>query len=224
MIDLGILCLLVFLIFLVASFFMVLSGGSGGIMGPVLVAFFILTWGYGAFCEGIFNGRTVGKVCLGIRVVSDRGIPISGAQAVLRNLVGAIDGLIPFFFQLGLASMTLSPRFQRLGDLAAGTMVVREERRSRRGFVRDQGAAGRCALAVATQPHRGWFRPGTHFIGLRRGQGPLRRIGALRARRAAGQDPATTLRAVAAGFRRCGLVRGVSPRFHRRVSAADGAT
>ena len=136
LIDLGILCLLVFLIFLVASFFMVLSRGSGGIMGLVLVAFFILTWGYGAFCEGIFNGRTVGKVCLGIRVVSDRGIPISGAQAVLRNLVGAIDGLIPFFFQLGLASMTLSPRFQRLGDLAAGTMVVREERRSRRGFVR----------------------------------------------------------------------------------------
>ena len=61
---------------------------------------------------------------------------ISGAQAVLRNLVGTVDGLIPFFFQIGLASMFLSRRFQRLGDLAAGTIVVIEERRSRRGFTR----------------------------------------------------------------------------------------
>ena len=94
-----------------------------------LVAFFVLSWGYGAFCEGVFNGQTVGKRVLGIRVVSDRGVPISGAQAVLRNLVGTVDGLA-FFFQLGLASMILSGKFQRLGDLAAGTMVVIEERRA----------------------------------------------------------------------------------------------
>jgi hypothetical protein len=51
-------------------------------------------------------------------------------------MVGAIDGPVPFFFMTGLASMTLSRRFQRLGDLAAGTMVVREERSFQRGFVR----------------------------------------------------------------------------------------
>ncbi len=54
--------------------------GSVSIAGPVLVAYFILTWGYGAFCEGVFNGQTVGKRCLGIRVVSERGVPISGAR------------------------------------------------------------------------------------------------------------------------------------------------
>lgn len=109
--------------------------GSAAGMGPALVAYFVLSWGYGAFCEGVFNGQTVGKRAMAIRVVSDRGVPISGAQAVLRNLVGAVDGLA-FFFQLGLASMILSGKFQRLGDLAAGTMVVIEERRSRRGIVR----------------------------------------------------------------------------------------
>ena len=100
------------------------------------MAYFVLTWGYGAFCEGLFNGQTVGKHAMGIRVVSERGVPISGAQAVLRNLVGSVDGLVPFFYQTALASMILSPKFQRLGDLAAGTMVVVEERRWRRGVTR----------------------------------------------------------------------------------------
>ncbi len=136
LIDLGVLTILVFGVILATIFLAALSGGSAALVGPALVAFFALSWGYGAFCEGIFNGRTLGKACLGIRVVSDQGVPISGAQAVMRNLVGAVDGPIPFFFQAGLASMTLSRRFQRLGDLAAGTMVVREERRSQRGFVR----------------------------------------------------------------------------------------
>jgi uncharacterized RDD family membrane protein YckC len=108
-----------------------LALGSASGIGLFLVAYFVLTWGYGATCEGLFNGQTLGKRIVGIRVVSDRGVPITGAQAVLRNLVGAVDGPIPFFFLLGLASMVLTRRFQRLGDLAAGTMVVIEERRRR---------------------------------------------------------------------------------------------
>jgi uncharacterized RDD family membrane protein YckC len=136
LIDLGVLALMILVVVLASFFLAIVSSGSAAVIGLSFVAFFILSWGYGAFCEGLFNGRTIGKACLGIRVVSDRGIPISGAQAVLRNLVGAIDGLFPFFFQIGLASMTLSRRFQRLGDLAAGTMVVREERPLRRGVAR----------------------------------------------------------------------------------------
>jgi uncharacterized RDD family membrane protein YckC len=133
LIDQALLIVLVLAVVLCALF---LTLGSAAGMGPALVGLFLLTWGYGAFCEGIFNGQTLGKYCLGLRVVSDRGVPISGAQAVVRNLVGAVDGLIPFFFQIGLASMVLSRRFQRLGDLAAGTIVVIEERRWRRGFAR----------------------------------------------------------------------------------------
>ena len=136
LIDQFLLAVLILVVVLTATFLTLI--GSVSVAGPALVAYFILTWGYGAFCEGVFNGQTVGKRCLGIRVVSERGVPISGAQARLRNLVGAVDGLIPFFFQLGLASMIFTRRFQRLGDLAAGTMVVIEERRSRRGFTRIQ--------------------------------------------------------------------------------------
>jgi len=128
--------LLVALILAVFLLSMTLTMGSRAGMGPAFVSFFLLNWGYGAFCEGVFNGQTVGKYCLGLRVLSERGVPISGAQAVVRNLVGTVDGPIPFFFQIGLASMILSRRFERLGDLAAGTIVVIEERRSRRGFTR----------------------------------------------------------------------------------------
>ena len=77
--------------------------------------YFVLTWGYGAFCEGVFNGQTVGKRAMGIRVISERGVPISGAQAVLRNLVGTVDGLLPFFYQTALASMFLSSKVSAAG-------------------------------------------------------------------------------------------------------------
>src|SRR5262249_50545378 len=59
--------------------FMLLTMGSMAGMGPMLVVVFLLTWGYGAFCEGVFNGQTLGKHFLRLRVVSERGIPISGA-------------------------------------------------------------------------------------------------------------------------------------------------
>jgi uncharacterized RDD family membrane protein YckC len=133
LIDQALLALLVVLGVLAS---LLLSLGSAAGMGPALVGIFVLTWGYGSFCEGVFNGQTVGKHAMGIRVVSERGVPISGAQAVLRNLVGAVDGLLPFFYQTALLSMFLSRKFQRLGDLAAGTMVVIEERRYRRGVTR----------------------------------------------------------------------------------------
>jgi uncharacterized RDD family membrane protein YckC len=125
LIDFGVWLLLV-IVAAIAS--LVLSLGSLSGVGLIFVAYFVLTWGYGATCESVFNGQTLGKRMLGIRVVSDRGVPITGAQAVLRNLLGVVDGAIPFCFLLGLASMLLTRKFQRLGDLAAGTMVVLEQR------------------------------------------------------------------------------------------------
>lgn len=133
LVDLGFLMLLVAAAFWIA---MLLAAGSSAGMGPALVGFFLITWGYGAFCEGALNGQTLGKRVMGLRVMSERGVPITGAQAIVRNLVGTVDGLLPFCFLLGLASMMLSAKFQRLGDLAAGTMVIAEERRPRLGLVR----------------------------------------------------------------------------------------
>jgi uncharacterized RDD family membrane protein YckC len=133
LIDLVLLIVLVVIAGIVA---LILSLGSPSGIGGLLVAYFVLVWGYGAFCETFFNGQTVGKRAVSVRVVSDQGVPITGAQAVLRNLVGAVDGPIPFLYLPGLASIFLTERFQRLGDLAAGTMVVVEERQRRAGVAR----------------------------------------------------------------------------------------
>ena len=129
LLDQLVLALVAFAGLVLTAIFSVAFSTVAGI-GPFLALYFVLTWGYGAFCEGVFNGRTIGKVALGIRVVTEEGVPITGTQAALRNLVGAADGAIPFLYLTGLASMVLTAKFQRLGDLAAGTMVIVEEPRS----------------------------------------------------------------------------------------------
>ncbi len=153
------LCLLAMLIVGATMLSLSLSQGASSGMGPALIAFFLLSWGYGAFCESVFNGQTPGKRALGLRVVSQSGVPITGAQAVLRNLVGTVDGLLPFCFMIGLSSMLLSRRFLRLGDLAAGTMVIVEERRPRLGLLRIQEA--RVRAIVDRLPVR--IAAGTHL-------------------------------------------------------------
>lgn len=115
-----------FLIGVVSSALLFLVNYSDSGWGIILVAFFVLQWGYGMVCEVIFNGRTAGKWLMGLRVVSANGVPISPSQAVLRNLLLPIDGW-PLCYLPALASMALTSRFQRLGDLAAGTMVIVEE-------------------------------------------------------------------------------------------------
>ena len=107
---------------------LVLAGlGAFSQIGLTLAIVFVLIWGYGIAAEGAFNGRTIGKSLLGLRVLSTEGVPITGSQAAIRNLVGTVDGPFPFLFVPGLTSMALTRRFQRLGDLAAGTMVVVEQ-------------------------------------------------------------------------------------------------
>lgn len=122
-----------------------------GSMGFALVitvgslAFFVLSWLYGTIMEAQFNGRTVGKVVFGLRTISSDGRPINASQAALRNLLRLCDFMPPLSLTLlvpsappvdllptcfiGLAAMTLTTRMQRVGDLAANTMVVWEGRR-----------------------------------------------------------------------------------------------
>jgi uncharacterized RDD family membrane protein YckC len=119
---------------------MAVTLGSPAGIGVFLVAYFVLDWGYTTSCEAFFNGRTLGKRAVGIRVVTEQGVPITGAQAVVRNVVGAADGLLPFFYLTGLGSMLVTSKFQRLGDLAAGTMVIIEERARRSGISRVKDA------------------------------------------------------------------------------------
>ncbi len=89
-----------------------------------LLLSFLLTSGYGAASELLFNGQTIGKKVLGLRVMDERGLHLRPSQVLLRNLLRAVD-ILPLFYAVGGIASLCNRRCQRLGDLAAGTVVVR---------------------------------------------------------------------------------------------------
>lgn len=95
--------------------------GSGGI-GIGLILAFLLEWGYPVYFE-YTQGSTPGKQALSLRVVHENGSPLTLGSAMLRNLVRFVD-FMPVGYLFGLISCLVSGRFQRLGDLAAGSLVV----------------------------------------------------------------------------------------------------
>lgn len=100
-----------------------------GFWGIFLFFLFFLWWGYGGAMEAFNNGQTLGKKALGLRVVSQSGLAINSSQAMLRNILRGADLAPPFF--PGIFAMMFNDRFQRLGDLASGTIVVVENRDAR---------------------------------------------------------------------------------------------
>jgi uncharacterized RDD family membrane protein YckC len=102
--------------------------GLGTAVGLVLVLLFAVQWVYFAVLEG-WRGTTPGKAALSLRLVTTSGRPIGFRAAALRNLLRAADAL-PLTYSAGLvsiaglASMSATRRFQRLGDLVAGTLVI----------------------------------------------------------------------------------------------------
>ncbi len=95
-------------------------GGVGS--GLKLIGVFLIEWFYPVVFE-VRNGMTPGKKVMGLRVVHDDGTPISWTASLLRNLLRPID-LLPLFNIVGFLTMLLSSHFKRLGDLAAGSIVV----------------------------------------------------------------------------------------------------
>ena len=98
-----------------------LAGQLG--IGIFLVVFFLAEWFYPVFFEVLGDGQTPGKKSMGLRVVNHDGTPIGWSASVIRNLLRVAD-FLPFFYVAGLVSMLCSRSFQRLGDLAAGTLVI----------------------------------------------------------------------------------------------------
>lgn len=86
---------------------------------------FLLNWGYFTLFEAFGNGRTPGKRVAHIRVIQRSGRPIGLIESMARNFVRYIDQ-IPFFYAVGVIVMFVTRQHQRLGDLAAGTLVVRD--------------------------------------------------------------------------------------------------
>ncbi|MGC4001664.1 MAG: RDD family protein [Pirellulales bacterium] len=150
LVDVVIKVLILILLGFLATMLSALTRSAIGIP-LLLISYFILSWFYGGFFEAIWNGQTPGKRMVGLRVVGTGGQPIMSWQAVLRSVLRDAD-LMPFlplkYFTpfigiddiggpgnlpvplglVGLVSCLFSKRFQRLGDLASGTMVVVEER------------------------------------------------------------------------------------------------
>jgi uncharacterized membrane protein SpoIIM required for sporulation/uncharacterized RDD family membrane protein YckC len=95
-------------------------------IGLAVLAVFVLMWGYFVFFEGLRDGQTPGKRRMGIRVVHDGGFPVTVRGAAVRNLLRLIDIQPAPSFAVGGVAMMLHPQTKRLGDLAAGTVVVRD--------------------------------------------------------------------------------------------------
>jgi uncharacterized RDD family membrane protein YckC len=91
----------------------------------LILFFFFLYFGYFALFEIIWNGQTPGKRKAGIRVIKDSGRPLTPAESIARNLMRIVDWL-PAFYAVGIVSAILTRENKRLGDLIAGSLVVRE--------------------------------------------------------------------------------------------------
>jgi uncharacterized RDD family membrane protein YckC len=100
-------------------------GGILGAMGTafVLVSLFLIEWAYPIVFELGMSGATPGKRAMGLQVVMDSGLPVTPAASITRNLLRAAD-FLPALYAFGALSLLMRPDFKRLGDLAAGTLVV----------------------------------------------------------------------------------------------------
>jgi uncharacterized RDD family membrane protein YckC len=99
--------------------------GNAG-WGLFLIASFVLMLLYPILFEALWNGATPGKRVCNLAVVHEDGTPIGWPAAFLRNVVRIADAL-PFGYAVGLGSMLLDRQFRRLGDLAAGTVVIHRD-------------------------------------------------------------------------------------------------
>lgn len=95
--------------------------------GALIVLQFVVSVFYGMIMEWLWSGRTVGKKILRLRVIDERGLALGFRQVALRNIFRVLDSLPSSFYLLGGISCFLTKRCQRIGDIAAGTLVVREE-------------------------------------------------------------------------------------------------
>jgi uncharacterized RDD family membrane protein YckC len=101
---------------------------AGGVAVAIFVlAQFAIETGYFIFWEMLTRGRSPGKAVAGLRVVQRNGLPIELGNTMVRNLMRIVD-LLPANYVVGLISMLLSPSGERLGDHAAGTIVIRLDR------------------------------------------------------------------------------------------------
>lgn len=104
--------------------------GEKWLIAGLILVYFVVNWGYFTLFEAFWNGQTPGKKLFRIRVIQDSGRQITFFESMVRNLVRIIDQIpsayIASFYLVGVIAMACNRRHKRLGDLAAGTLVVHE--------------------------------------------------------------------------------------------------
>jgi uncharacterized RDD family membrane protein YckC len=123
--------------------------GTWALAGAVILMF-LLYYGYYALFEMLWNGQTPGKRAIRLRVITTSGRPISAYDAILRNLLRIVDQL-PGIYTVGLLSIFFTERNQRLGDLAADTVVVHEQPIARHEMPLDLTRARRGAARLTVE-------------------------------------------------------------------------
>jgi uncharacterized RDD family membrane protein YckC len=122
-VDLAIQILLIGALYVV----FVLSDLGGYGAAAYAIFSFVVVFGYDVLFEVLASGRTLGKRWNGLRVVRTGGQPITLLPSLARNLLRLVD-FLPFGYLVGIVAVLWTPRNQRLGDLVAGTLVIRERR------------------------------------------------------------------------------------------------
>ncbi|PCJ16057.1 MAG: RDD family protein [Gammaproteobacteria bacterium] len=127
----------------VLTIFSVLFGllGVTGI-GLLTIFAFVLEWFYPIFFEVFWHGQTPGKRFMDIKVVNDNATPVTWSSSVVRNLFRVVD-FLPLFYITGLVCFCVNSQFKRVGDLAAGTLVIYNTKR--KAFKFDSGVGTRVA-------------------------------------------------------------------------------
>jgi uncharacterized RDD family membrane protein YckC len=132
--------LILVLLFIGACFGSIVESARAGMgVGVFLASLFAVQFIYFIFFEWLWHGQTPGKYLLGIRVISWEGTGLSFLQSAGRNILRMVDGLpllpytmlVPFLYALGVSVAACNREQRRLGDIAAGTLVVHVERRPR---------------------------------------------------------------------------------------------
>ncbi len=110
---------------LILAFPLMFLGQAGS--GILMICMFLLYWAYPIVFEVLYDGQTLGKKTMGLKVVNQNGTPITWVASIARNLLRVAD-MFPFFYGFGLVSCLIDPHSRRLGDLVAGSLVVHMER------------------------------------------------------------------------------------------------
>jgi uncharacterized RDD family membrane protein YckC len=139
------------LVALAGAWIVAVGGTAVGnwITALLIVSGFLLYYGYYAGFEAAWSGQTPGKRAIGLRVITVTGQPITPYEAILRNLLRIVDQL-PGIYAVGVLSIFLTEKNQRIGDLVAGTVVVQEAPAGARAYQEAPSATVRLGAARLT--------------------------------------------------------------------------